>query len=270
MSHKNVPSLGSGRVLGRWMPAALLSSALVLALVSAIRPTPASATPTPAPQAKKWADQMPDGDGKKLITAKCQLCHTLERVVTSHRTKDDWDAVISLMIEQGAALTDDEKKTVVDYLAANYPPKGAGGAAAPAAGGSSSSGTTMGTGPSAIIDPDQTSFNAAPDALGFPSGTTVAVVSGDPMKAGLFSVMVKFPADQQIPPHWASTDLDAVVLRGTFEAGNGDAYDASKLQGVTAGQVLHIPAQSHHFAHAKGTTVVLFYGVGPLSITWGK
>lgn len=266
MSHKNDPSVGTGRILGRWMPAALLSSALALAFVGAMRPVPASATPRPVPQAKKWADQMPDGDGKKLIVAKCQLCHTLERVVTSHRTKDDWEAVISLMVEQGADLSDDEKKTVVDYLAANYPPKGAGGAAA---GGSTSSGTT-GTGTSAIIDPDQTSFNAAPDALGFPGGTTVAVVSGDPTKAGLFSVMLKFPADQIIPPHWAPIDLDAVVLRGTFEAGNGDAYDASKLQAVSAGQVLHIPAQSHHFAHAKGVTVVLFYGVGPLSITWGK
>jgi quercetin dioxygenase-like cupin family protein/cytochrome c5 len=252
------------------MPAVLLASAVALALVSAIRPTPASAAPTPAPQAKKWADQMPDGDGKKLITAKCQLCHTLERVVTSHRTKDDWDAVISLMVEQGADLSDDEKKTVVDYLATNYPPKGAGGAAAAPAAGGATSGTTTGTAPSAIIDPDQTSFNAAPDALGFPGGTTVAVVSGDLTKAGLFSVMLKFPADQIIPPHWAPIDLDAVVLRGTFEAGNGDAYDASKLQAVSAGQVLHIPAQSHHFAHAKGTTVVLLYGVGPLSITWGK
>jgi hypothetical protein len=269
VSYKNVSLVSTGRVLGRWMPAALLSSALALALVGAVRPTSASATPTPAPQAKKWADQMPDGDGKKLIVAKCQLCHTLERVVTSHRTKDDWDAVISLMVEQGADLTDDEKKTVTDYLATNYPPKGAGGAAAaPAAGAAPTA--AGGANSSMIVDPDQSSFTAPPDSLGIPSGITMAVVSGEPTKAGLFSVMLKIPADQMIPPHWQSSDLDSVVLRGTYELGNGDTYDASKLQAVNPGQVVHIPAQTHQFGHAKGATVILLYGVGPLSITWGK
>jgi hypothetical protein len=252
------------------MPAALLSSSLALILVNAVHPVPASAMP--APQAKKWVDQMPDGDGKQLIVAKCQLCHTLERVVTSHRTKDDWDSVISLMIEQGAALTDDEKKTVVDYLATNYPPKGASGAPA-ASGPSAGAGTTSTSAsgmPIMIVDPDQSSFTAPPDALGMPSGITMAVVSGDPTKPGLFSVMLKIPADQMVAPHWPSADVDMVVLRGTYELGNGDTYDASKLQAINPGQVVHIPAQTHQFGHAKGATVVLLYGVGPLSITWGK
>jgi hypothetical protein len=251
----------TGKIAGRWIPAILLSSSLALIFAGALHSSPAPASPVP--QAKKWADQMPDGDGKKLIVAKCQLCHTLERVVTSHRTKDDWQAVIALMVEQGADLTDDQSKTVVDYLAANYPPKGA---AAPAG----AAGSTPGAAPSAIVDPDQTQFTAAPDTLGVPSGVTMAVVSGDPTKPGLFSVLFKLPADQMIPPHWQSTDVDSVVLRGTYELGNGDSYDASKLQAVSPGQVVHIPAQTHQFGHAKGATVVLLYGVGPLSITWGK
>lgn len=260
------------QVPGRWLPAILLTSSLALVFAGALHPLPASASP--APQAKKWADQMPDGEGKTLIVAKCQLCHTLERVVTSHRTKDDWQAVISLMVEQGADLTDDQSKTVVDYLAANYPPKGAAAPAGASAGSSApasaAGGSAPAAAPSAIVDPDQTQFTAAPDSLGVPSGVTMAVVSGDPTKPGLFSVLFKLPADQQIPPHWQSTDVDSVVLRGTYELGNGDAYDATKLQAINPGEVVHIPAQTHQFGHAKGATVVLLYGVGPLSITWGK
>lgn len=263
----------------RWMPAMLLvcSSVIMLGVVSS-----APAFPVPPPQAKKWADQMPDGDGKKIIAAKCQLCHTLERVVTSHRTKDDWESVINLMVEQGAALSDDETKTVIDYLAANYPPKdaavptagatSAAGASGTAGGASAAPGSSAAPGGTAtmVFDPDQAQFSAPPDSLGMPKGITMALVSGDPTKPGLFSVLLKLPADLMIPAHWQSTDVDFVVLRGTYQVGNGDAFDASKLQGINPGQLVHVPAQSHQFGQAKGATVVLLYGVGPLSVNWGQ
>ena len=253
----------AGKFVGnnRWMPAMLLVCSGLTMIVAV---TSAPASPVPWPQAKKWADQMPDGDAKKIITSKCQLCHTLERVVTSHRTKDDWASVVNLMVEQGAALNDDETKTVIDYLAANYPPKDA---AAPAAGGS---GAAPGAASTTVVDPDQAQFSAPPDSLGMPKGITMAVVSGDPAKPGLFSVLLKLPADLMVPAHWQSTDLDFVVLRGTYQVGNGDAVDASKLQGINSGQVVHVPAQSHEFGQAKGATVLLLYGIGPLSISWGQ
>ena len=241
------------------IPAFLLLSSLVLILVGAASPAPASPVPIP-PQAKKWADQMPDGDGKKLIVAKCQLCHTLERVVTSHRAKEDWDSVIALMVEQGASLTDDESKTVVDYLASNYP--AAKGAAAPGAA------AAGGTAPTAIVDPDQASFTTPPDSLGFPKGVAMAVVSGDPAKPGLFSILLKLPPDQMLAPHWLAVDVDSVVLRGSYQLGTGDSFDASKLQTVNPGQMVHIPAQAHQFGQAKGATVLLLYGEGPLAVNW--
>ena len=251
----------------RWMLAILLACSVMTLLAGAVLPAPASSAAQP--QAKKWADQMPDGDGKKLIVAKCQLCHTLERVVTAHRTKDDWDSIISQMVEQGAALSDDESKTVTDYLAANYSP----GSPAAAASGTAATlaqapGAATGASATMIVDPDQTQFTAIPDSLGFPKGVTMAVVSGDPTKAGLFSFLLKLPADQMVPPHSESGDADLVVLRGTYEVGNGSTFDATKLQAINAGGVLHLPAQARHFGHAKGATVILLYGVGPLSLTW--
>jgi quercetin dioxygenase-like cupin family protein len=259
---KHVFPCGKVARIGQLLPAVFLALSVLSVLAGVLFPAPT--WPAPQPQAKKWADQMPEGEAKKLIVAKCQLCHTLERVVTAHHAKDDWEAVISLMVEQGASLTDDESKTVVDYLAANYPPQGA---AAPA--GAAPAAAAAESAPGMIIDPDQAQFRTAPDSLGLPKGVTMATVSGDPTKAGLFSVLFKLPADQMIPPHWQSSDVDAVVLRGTYEVGNGEAFDAGKLQAMNAGQLIHIPAQSHQFGHAKGATVILLYGMGPLSITWG-
>jgi quercetin dioxygenase-like cupin family protein len=183
--------------------------------------------------------------------------------VTSRRGKDDWEAVIGLMLDEGAALTEDEAKTVVDYLTANYGPRRAARAtpAAPASAPAASA-------PSMIVDPDQTQFLTPPDSLGLPAGVQVSMLSGDFAKQGLFSALFKLPDDQKIDPHWQSADLSLVVLRGTYELGNGDAYDAGKLQPVNAGEVVSIPAQSHHFGHAKGATVILVYGVGPLSMSW--
>ena len=250
----------------KWMPALPLACSMVILLAGAV--LPATALPARQPQAKKWADQMPDGDGKKLIVAKCQLCHTLERVVNSHRTRDDWQSIIDMMVEQGAALSEDETKSVVDYLAANYSPASPAAASAPGAPAAAAGSAALGASPSAVVDPDQVQFTAIPDALGFPKGITMAAVSGDPAKPGLFSFLLKIPADQMVPPHSESGDVDVVVLRGTYEVGNGASFDAAKLQAINAGGVLHIPAQARHFGHAKGATVILLYGVGPLSLAW--
>ena len=163
---------------------------------------------------------MPDGDGKKIIAAKCQLCHTLERVVPRIAPKDDWQSVIDLIVEQGAALSDDETEETVDRLSCRQLSaqrrRRARGIRCCAAGASGAA-PAGGAAPTMIIDPDQTQFNAAPDSLGLPSGTTMATVSGDSGKPGLFSILLKFPpAPQMVRPHWMSTDVDLVVLRGTF------------------------------------------------------
>jgi hypothetical protein len=247
------------------VPGILIGCSALLALAGG---SIAPAAPIPAAQAKDAASQMPEGAGKKLIVEKCQVCHSLERIVTSRRDKDDWQAVIDLMVEEGAALTDDEAKTVAGYLTANYGPGGppaaaAASAAAPAA-------TAAASALSTIVDPAQTQFAPAPDAMGLPPAVQVSMVSGDFGKAGLFSALVKIPDDQKLNPHWQSTDLNLVVLRGTYEVGNGDAYDASKLQPLSAGEMVRFPAQLHHFGHAKGETLILVYGVGPMSMTWAS
>ena len=246
------------------VPGILVACSAVLALAAG---SVAPAAAVPRAQAKDAASQMPDGAGKKIIVEKCQVCHSLERIVTSRREKDDWQAVIDLMVEEGATVTDDEVKTVVNYLSANYGPNGPAAAApvTPAA-----APPAAASAPSTIVDPDQTQFVTPPDSMGLPSTVQMSMISGDFTKPGLFSALMKLPADQKIDPHSQSVDLNLVVLRGTYEVGNGDTYDAGKLQPLNAGEVVRFPAQLRHFGHAKGATVILVYGVGPVSMTWGS
>jgi hypothetical protein len=225
-----------------------------------------SAAPAPRAQSSKWVAQLPDGNAKTIVVAKCQFCHTLERVLTSSRTKGEWDDLVQLMISRGAPLSSDETPAVVDYLAANFGPGSQPPATQPATP-AQASGGPEGSAKNLVVDPDQAQFSSAPTSLGLPEGVKMAIISGDLSKPGLFSLLLKLPASTVIAPHWASVDVNIVALRGTFGFAEGDTFDATKLQAMNPGAVLRVPAQMHHFAQAKDSTVILFYGVGPLSFT---
>src|SRR5687767_6179739 len=71
-----------------------------------------------------------------------------------------------------------------------------------------------------MVTPDQVKWGPAPPAL--PPGAQAAVLSGDPAKAAMFVVRVKFPDGYTVPPHWHPTDEYVTVLSGTLMAGIGD------------------------------------------------
>jgi virginiamycin B lyase len=72
------------------------------------------------------APDLPDGDGKAIVEAKCGQCHFLLRLTQMRWSHNNWEKKIAWMREriherQGAVdLTDQEEKTVVDYLAKNF------------------------------------------------------------------------------------------------------------------------------------------------------
>ena len=70
---------------------------------------------------------LPEGPGKELVAAHCALCHNLEKVVSSKRSKADWEATTINMEQRGMKATPDEMQTMISYLQANF------SAAAPAA-----------------------------------------------------------------------------------------------------------------------------------------
>lgn len=61
-----------------------------------------------------------DGQGKELIEGGCALCHGLDRVTDTKRTKEQWQLIVNRMMFFGSPITQDQEATVVDYLATNY------------------------------------------------------------------------------------------------------------------------------------------------------
>ncbi|MGD0909458.1 MAG: cupin domain-containing protein [Candidatus Acidiferrales bacterium] len=216
----------------------------------------------------KWADMLPDAPGKEIISKNCQLCHTLERVVTSHREKAEWEDLVSQMVDRGCPIDDKDVPAAISYLAASFGLAEKNPPATPA--GSAQPGGVSGGSPNLVVDPDHVQFQPIPDALAFPKSVQVFTITGDPTRPGAFSVLLKVPAGQVIPAHWGPADESVVVLKGSFEFAEGNDFDAGKLQALKSGAVLHIPPQTHIFGRAKEDAVLMVSGSGPLMFAGGK
>ncbi len=102
----------------------------------------------------------------------------------------------------------------------------------------------------------------------FPAGARFAVLQGDPSSTGEYTVRLEMPSGYTIKPHYHPTDEHVTVISGTFVVGMGDAVDAAHGQVLSAGGFITAPAQAHHFAMARGRTVVQVHGEGPFAITY--
>src|SRR5439155_8836069 len=71
---------------------------------------------------------------------------------------------------------------------------------------------------------------------GLPSGSQFAVVSGDPGKAGNFTIRAKFPAGYAVPAHHHPTAERVAVLSGRLGYGMSDKLNKAKMKALTAGQ----------------------------------
>jgi quercetin dioxygenase-like cupin family protein len=110
------------------------------------------------------------------------------------------------------------------------------------------------------IAPEQVKWVDEPDGL----GVQRAVIQGDPSKAGIYVVRVKFPPGVMSNNHRHKEDRHAVVLKGTWWTGTGDAFTPEKTVPLKAGSYMMHPAGASHFDGAKDEEVVLqLIGYGP-------
>lgn len=100
-------------------------------------------------------------------------------------------------------------------------------------------------------------------------GAKMAVMQGDPTKAGPYSYRLKIPAAYKVMPHWHPVDEHLTVLSGTFYLAVGEKFDPEKgRHGFPAGSFLVMPAKIAHFAWTKEETILQVHGVGPSGITY--
>ena len=117
-----------------------------------------------------------------------------------------------------------------------------------------------------VAMPDSLTWGPAPPAL--PPGAQVAVVDGDPMKAGSFSIRLKFPAGYSVPAHWHPTDENIVVISGAFMIGMGNKLDEGAMQTLPPGGYAKMPRTMRHFAMVKEETIIHLYGTGPFVLNY--
>jgi len=109
-------------------------------------------------------------------------------------------------------------------------------------------------------------WGPAPPAL--PKGARVAVVSGDPAKAGPFTIRVDMPPDYAVRPHYHPTSEQLTVLEGTLHVGHGSKWDEQAMKEAPTGTPVTMAAKEPHFVHAAGRTLVEIQSTGPFAITY--
>ena len=80
----------------------------------------AAAWSSTMPRAAAPGDDLPDGEGRKVLLRACTLCHDLDEITKfrGYYTRAQWKDIVVTMKEYGAAVSDGEVETLADYLAA--------------------------------------------------------------------------------------------------------------------------------------------------------
>lgn len=118
-----------------------------------------------------------------------------------------------------------------------------------------------------LVRPNSIKWGPAPPSL--PPGSQMAVLVGDPGKAGMhFVIRAKLPDGYKVPPHWHPSDENVTVLKGTLLIGKGEKFDPAKMEELPADSFMHMPKTMRHFAMAKGETIIQVHGIGPFEVTY--
>jgi cytochrome c5 len=73
--------------------------------------------------------ELPEGEGKKLLQERCAGCHGLKPVVSLKQSRDAWKKLVVKMVGYGARLDDKEVDLATEYLTKYFGPESS--AAAP-------------------------------------------------------------------------------------------------------------------------------------------
>ncbi|MBC7521392.1 MAG: cupin domain-containing protein [Sandarakinorhabdus sp.] len=112
------------------------------------------------------------------------------------------------------------------------------------------------------VTPDNLVWRAVPNSFGVES----ALISGDPAKAGVYVVRVKFPPHVMDRPHRHTGDRHVTVLKGMWYAGTGAKFDPASAVPLKAGSYMFHPANGIHWDGAYGDeeAIVQIIGIGPI------
>ncbi len=103
----------------------------------------------------------------------------------------------------------------------------------------------------------------------FPPRARLAVLVGDPTKAGPYVIRVHLPDGVKMMPHRHTEDRIYTVISGIFYIGLGDVFDERKLVPHAPGTVVILPGGQSHFHWARsGDYVTQVNAIGPLGLAY--
>jgi Domain of unknown function (DUF4437) len=117
-----------------------------------------------------------------------------------------------------------------------------------------------------MLGPNELQWVDGPPSL--PKGAKVAVLEGDPSKAGPFTMRAQVPAKYKIPPHWHPGIEHVTVLSGEVYMGSGEKYDEASAKKLPAGSFAVMPVKYNHYFFTKKKAVIQLHGMGPWGITY--
>jgi pimeloyl-ACP methyl ester carboxylesterase len=96
------------------------------------------------------------------------------------------------------------------------------------------------------------------------AGIQTIVLSGNPTQPGLYTILLKAPANTRIEAHTHPDDRVATVISGTWYFGYGDRFDEGLLKALPPGSFYTEPSNESHFARTGDMPVVVHIsGSGP-------
>jgi quercetin dioxygenase-like cupin family protein len=108
------------------------------------------------------------------------------------------------------------------------------------------------------VAPEQVEFKGTPTF-------SQAVLYGDPSKAGIYVVRVKFGKGVHTNPHTHSQDRFVTVIKGLWCMGVGDKVDEKSVMPLKVGSFAVHPARASHYDGAcDEETIVQITGMGPV------
>ena len=108
-------------------------------------------------------------------------------------------------------------------------------------------------------------LNWGPPPAGMPRGVKMIVVSGDPAKAGPYTIHLRFAPGYKIGPHRHPTEERIKVLAGGMSFGMGPSKE-TRERILSRGMNAVVPANTYHFASTAVGATVEFTGTGPFGI----
>ncbi|MGH2689869.1 MAG: cupin domain-containing protein [Actinomycetota bacterium] len=117
-----------------------------------------------------------------------------------------------------------------------------------------------------MVGPDQLAWGPVGS---MPPGATVAVLEGDPSKAGDFTMRIRFPANYVIPVHVHPVVERVTVLEGKLYFAVGDKFDRNAAQAVGPGALAVMDAGVPMYGYTKDEPAVIqLNGRGPWGIEY--